>query len=670
MDTAGSLGAARTGARDRDATMSVATSVVATLAPSRLRAPSPAPRRGRRAHCVFRRWVRHASSAPTPAPTRRVAAPGASCVAFAATGPARRRASARASAADARLAAPASSADDEGEDARTRDPTDGETRAEGCSDDDAHASSSDGDAFCESDERSSSSEPSDEPSDAAASDGFKELVKFTLPTMAIWMCGPILSMVDTAVVGTASTLELAAMTPGGVFVDYPAYLIASSLATATTTLVARDRLIKNKKEADVKCEKTIADGIALASIGGISLAIFLRLVANDTVASFAGPASAAVVPSALRYAFARTWGVPAAMIVAVAQAAFLACKAPKQPLLAVAVAAVANLAGDLFLVVVAGWGIAGAAWATVAAQASMAVALVILLLRGATEDDKEKEKSAGPPRLHAFPLYVPRWKDTFRFLQIAGPVFYLNAIKIIFVAGLVQSVTAIGPECAAASGVLSAVYFFFAVMGDGVSQAAQTFLPPSLGTRRAVRVSVLLLVSAACLGLFNGLVSCVIAVAAPQIFTNSEVVANIIRRAAPVMSFALAIHTASMGSEGCLLAARDVRFMSFWYLPNSLFAYVTLVACLTQMGVNDAGGAFGDALVKSGGFGRAFGVVGDVSARVLTSLGIVGASGAGGAAALWASMAHFNFMRLALNIGRMFVAGFSGKRGSPLLRPP
>jgi Na+-driven multidrug efflux pump len=255
-------------------------------------------------------------------------------------------------------------------------------------------------------------------------------------------------------------------------------------------------------------------------------------------------------------------------------------------------------------------------------------------------------------------------------LKIAGPVFYLNAIKIIFVAGLVQSVTRIGPECAAASGVLSAIYFFFAVMGDGVSQAAQTFLPPSLGTNRAVKVSALLLVSAAVLGAFNGIVSCVIASFAPHVFTNSATVASIMRAAAPVMSFALAIHTASMGSEGCLLAARDVRFMSVWYLPNSLFAYVTLIACLAAMGVADAGGAFGAAVAGSGAVGKAFGIVGRVSADVLTSMGIVGASGAGGAAALWASMAHFNFMRLALNIGRMFVAGFSGKRGSPLLRPP
>ena len=662
--------------------MSVATSVVATLAPPRLHAPSPAPRRGRRAHCVCRRWVRHASS--TPAPARRGAAPGALSV-VTATGPARRRLRARAIA----VAAPESSADDGDEDARSRLPTEGFRDAEGSetreSLDDESLATHSSDAALECDRSSAADAPLPAPDASDASDGFKELVKFTLPTMAIWMCGPVLSMVDTAVVGTASTLELAAMTPGGVFVDYPAYLIASSLATATTTLVARDRLVRDAKKANAACEKTIADGLALASISGVALAFALRLVAEPVVAAFAGPASAAAVPPALRYASARLWGVPAAMIVAVAQAAFLACKSPKQPLLAVAVAAVANLAGDVFLVVAAGWGIAGAAWATVAAQASMGVALVFLLLRGArgssSGETSDKTSSAdgsssdtttpyGGAALRAFPLYVPDGATTFRFLKIAGPVFYLNAIKIIFVAGLVQSVTRIGPECAAASGVLSAIYFFFAVMGDGVSQAAQTFLPPSLGTNRAVKVSVLLLVSAAVLGAFNGVVSCVIASFAPHVFTNSATVASIMRAAAPVMSFALAIHTASMGSEGCLLAARDVQFMSVWYLPNSLFAYVTLIACLAAMGVADAGGAFGAAVAGSGAVGKAFGIVGRVSADVLTSMGIVGASGAGGAAALWASMAHFNFMRLALNIGRMFVAGFSGKRGSPLLRPP
>ena len=37
-----------------------------------------------------------------------------------------------------------------------------------------------------------------------------ELIAFTLPTMAIWLCDPILSLLDTAMVGLTSTIELAA----------------------------------------------------------------------------------------------------------------------------------------------------------------------------------------------------------------------------------------------------------------------------------------------------------------------------------------------------------------------------------------------------------------------------------------------------------------------------
>jgi hypothetical protein len=39
-----------------------------------------------------------------------------------------------------------------------------------------------------------------------------ELIAFTLPTMAIWLCDPILSLLDTAMVGLTSTIELAAIT--------------------------------------------------------------------------------------------------------------------------------------------------------------------------------------------------------------------------------------------------------------------------------------------------------------------------------------------------------------------------------------------------------------------------------------------------------------------------
>jgi hypothetical protein len=49
-------------------------------------------------------------------------------------------------------------------------------------------------------------------------------------------------------------------------------------------------------------------------------------------------------------------------------------------------------------------------------------------------------------------LYRYSAATAMRFLKIAGPVFFLNSIKVFFVASLVQAVTAISPECSAANG--------------------------------------------------------------------------------------------------------------------------------------------------------------------------------------------------------------------------
>ena len=225
---------------------------------------------------------------------------------------------------------------------------------------------------------------------------FARLVRFTLPTMAIWLSGPILSMVDTAVVGKASTLELAAMTPGGVYVDYPSYLLSSALAVATTTLVAQERMKRRRArsetaDGDGDGDTTVSDAVALAAVLGLVVAIVLAVAAAPAVAKFAGPRSASIVPAALTYASIRCLGVPFALVASVAQASFLACKSPAQPLLAVGASGAVNLVADVVLVCGLGWGIGGAAAATVASQAVVAAALVYLLLK----QGRERRAAAG-----------------------------------------------------------------------------------------------------------------------------------------------------------------------------------------------------------------------------------------------------------------------------------
>jgi len=58
------------------------------------------------------------------------------------------------------------------------------------------------------------------------------LLKFFLPTLAIWLIGPSLSMIDTAVVGSKSASQLAALGPGCILCDCNGYLF-SFLAVAS-----------------------------------------------------------------------------------------------------------------------------------------------------------------------------------------------------------------------------------------------------------------------------------------------------------------------------------------------------------------------------------------------------------------------------------------------------
>lgn len=58
---------------------------------------------------------------------------------------------------------------------------------------------------------------------AAGGINTQALVKFFLPTLAIWLIGPSLSLIDTAVVGSKSSTQLAALGPGCILCDCNGY---------------------------------------------------------------------------------------------------------------------------------------------------------------------------------------------------------------------------------------------------------------------------------------------------------------------------------------------------------------------------------------------------------------------------------------------------------------
>ena len=65
-----------------------------------------------------------------------------------------------------------------------------------------------------------------------------KILKLTLPAIGVWLCSPVLSMIDTASVGLLSgTAQQAALNPAISVTDYGALAVAF-MYTATTNLIA------------------------------------------------------------------------------------------------------------------------------------------------------------------------------------------------------------------------------------------------------------------------------------------------------------------------------------------------------------------------------------------------------------------------------------------------
>jgi len=226
-----------------------------------------------------------------------------------------------------------------------------------------------------------------ESSDALASQAPKQdkqdypsiskIIQFSLPAIGVWLCSPVLSMIDTASVGLlAGTAQQAALNPAVSVTDYGALLVAF-MYTATTNLVAGAVEIDSSDVAgggdQPRTKRTLVTALRLALLVGVVFGAVLGSAAPTLLRMLIGNSSLdpTVYQSALRYVQIRSLGMPAAVVIGTAQSACLGMKDVKSPLYVLAAAAGINLLGDMLLVRNASpWlgGAAGAAWATVFSQ--------------------------------------------------------------------------------------------------------------------------------------------------------------------------------------------------------------------------------------------------------------------------------------------------------------
>ncbi|KAI3446168.1 hypothetical protein Pfo_002833 [Paulownia fortunei] len=371
-------------------------------------------------------------------------------------------------------------------------------------------------------------------------DQVTEIVKFSGPAVGLWICGPLMSLIDTAVVGQGSSLELAALGPGTVLCDYMSYLFMF-LSIATSNLVATSLARQDKNEVQHQISILLFVGLAC----GFLMLFFTKCYGRWALTAFAGAKNADIITAANTYVQIRGLVWPAWLVGWVAQSASLGMKDSWGPVKALAVASAINGIGDIVLCRFLGFGIAGAAWATMVSQVF----------------------SFEQKGYNGFAISIPSRNEFLQIFMLAAPAFVAIMSKIAYYALLVYFATSMGTKTVAAHQVMIQLYCICAVWGEPLSQTAQSFMPELIyGANRSLAKVRELLKSLVIIGALSGLILGSIGTSLPwlfpKIFSSDPEVIHEMQKVLIPFFVALCAAPPINCLEGTLMAGRDLKFLS------------------------------------------------------------------------------------------------------------
>ncbi|WP_370891567.1 MATE family efflux transporter [Janibacter sp. GXQ6167] len=382
----------------------------------------------------------------------------------------------------------------------------------------------------------------------------REILRLAVPAFLALIAEPLFLLVDSAVVGRLGVVPLAGLgaasavllTATGLFVF---------LAYGTTSAVARHMGAGHDQEA-------ISSGI-----GGVWLAVGLGGLVAGVLAGAARPlvialgASPGATDQAVAYLRISALGVPAMLVVLAATGILRGLLDTRTPLIVATVGFTANAGLNIVLVLGLGWGIAGAAWGTVIAQAGMAAALVVVVIRHARAVDAGLRPHPGRVLAAArdgVPLLV-------RTLA-------LRAILLLTVA----AAASFGDVPLAAYQVSMTIWSFLVFALDALAIAAQALTGRALGAgdvagaRRANATMIRWGVGA---GVVLGLGILAVHTILPRAFTPDIATQQAIATALIVIAIGQPLSGYVFVIDGVLIGAGDGRWLAW-----SMIAILTLYA--------------------------------------------------------------------------------------------
>jgi putative MATE family efflux protein len=287
----------------------------------------------------------------------------------------------------------------------------------------------------------------------------RRIVALAVPAVATLIADPLMGLVDTAVVGRLGAAQLGALglavavltTVSWVF----NFLVFGTTSTVAKAIGAGDRHAAGRR---------IVHAAQVAAVLGVVVGGGLLILA-PWLLGLLGAVEELLAPGTA-YLRVRAIGVPFLLLAYVGHGAFRGVSDTRTPLGVVVVANLVNAALTFGLVFGLGWGIAGAAWATVVAEAVAVAAFALLLPKAGLP-----LAGHGTPGIAELKALVVVSRDL--FLRTGGLLLGLLAIT--------SAAARTGAITAAAHQVLFQSFLFVSFLMDGLAIAAQALVGTALG---------------------------------------------------------------------------------------------------------------------------------------------------------------------------------------------
>jgi len=391
----------------------------------------------------------------------------------------------------------------------------------------------------------------------------REIVGLALPAMAALAADPLLSLVDTALVGRLGAVPLAAL---GVTVAVftLAFFGFNFLTYGTTAEVARLRGAGRPQEAATYALQALWLAVGLGVVAVIVLEAFAPLLL-----ALMG-AQGEVAEAGLVYLRIRALASLPVLIVLVGHGAFRGCKDMRTPLWITVAVNAANAVVSWVLIYRFGLGIAGAAWGTLLAQSAGAVIFLVL-----------GHRMLAPPDLRV-ELAAMR-----RIAGISRDLFLRTAALLMGLLISTAVATRMGTVTVAAHQIARELWTMMALVQDGFAIAGQAMIGTALGAGRIAEAhdaAWRLLGWGVAFGFVVGIAYLALAGVLPQAFTTDAQVIAAVGSVWVIVAVLQPVGGVVFVLDGILMGAGDFRFLWWSTALASLGALVPICLLALRFG--------------------------------------------------------------------------------------